>query len=287
MASDVTRVLLKVAISFAATGFCFVAIEQPARLYLNAPNRRWLAFASLAASLLVLIPAGTYIRRTYYVNAEQGSVAGGGILFNAGGRNGSMILMGDSNGSMYGRMATEVAADLDLKLRIISVAAGDALPSMTGEHPPLWRDSFSVIQRERPDVLLYVCLWTKLESEPERLGVAIESLRKLARRVILITQPPQMPESASRAAIRNGNRPPFFENPASRGSRAEINRFVKSFEEGNVEVVDVESVFSDEAGAVRVLDERGRPLYHDPTHLSATGARLVAPRVGDAIRRPQ
>jgi hypothetical protein len=106
---------------------------------------------------LLFVPAGTAVRKANYVNAELADVPHGGVVFNEAGRNGSMVLMGDSNGSMYGKMAKAIANELRLKLNVISVAAEDPLPRSSGQQPPLWLASLAVVKREKPDFLLLIC----------------------------------------------------------------------------------------------------------------------------------
>jgi hypothetical protein len=134
------------------------------------------------------VPLGIAVRRANYFNADPGAVAGGGLSFNASALAASLVLMGDSNGSMYGRMARDIARERDLRLRIISVADGDPLPG-----GPLWRDSLAVVERERPDAVLLVCEWLqKLDERGDRLPEAVRELRRYARLVVLITEPPQL-----------------------------------------------------------------------------------------------
>lgn len=284
MAPPAVRLTLKVVLSIGAATACFLAIEQPARVFFNAPARRRLAFGFLACSLAVMLPLGTWVRSVNYINAEQSDVASGGLLFNRSATGGTMILMGDSNGSMYGKMAKSLAADLGLRLRVLSVAAGDPLPRSSGEQPRLWTDSLALVQQERPDLLLYVCLWTKVTSDPARLAIAVDQLRQAARHVVLITQPPQLPASATRDAVRNGARPPFFEDVAERAARLRVNQYLRSFRGDTIDVVDIEELFTEGSGAIRFLDDKGRQLFQDRTHVSAVGANMVMPRIVDTTR---
>ncbi|HUB81720.1 MAG TPA: acyltransferase family protein [Bryobacteraceae bacterium] len=277
--SPALRLALKVTLSFSAAAACFVLIERPGRRILNAPSRGRVAFAALACSLAALIPLGLVIRSANYVNAGARAVRGGGLRFNPGGRNGSMVLMGDSNGSMYGKMAREIARERDLRLAVISVEAGDPLPRSNGQNPQLWDDSLAVVRRERPDFLLLACNWNKLADDRGRLTVALRELKPFARNILLITQPPVLPENATREAIREGNRPPFREDAAERAARLARNALVKSAAGGNVRVIDIEPLFTGGAGEIRFAGERRRLLYQDRDHLSAAGAEIVKPEL--------
>ena len=277
------RLILKVALSFGAAALCYLLVEQPGRTFLNHPSRQRLAFACLALSLAILIPLGIGIRNANYLNADARAIHNGGLHLNPRGRNGSMILMGDSNGSMYGKVAAEIASERDWRLDVISVEAGDPLPRSDGRHPALWLDSLAVVKARKPDLLVLVCKWDKLEDDPGRLALALRELRPYARLVTLVTQPPVLPEIASREAIRNGSRPPFWEDAGERAARAALNELVKSVRSENVSVVDIEPLFARGGGEIRFVDSQRRQLYQDRDHLSVAGAMLVKPALLAAI----
>ena len=124
----------------------------------------------------------------------------------------SVILMGDSNGSMYGKVMKEICSELGYKLTVVSVAAGDPLPPSNGQQGQLWLDSLATVEKERPDFLVLACHWqSKLGKDSARLATALESLTPYAKQVILLNQPPIIPKVANRANIREGLRPPFLE----------------------------------------------------------------------------
>jgi len=276
LASPPVRTGLKLALSLAATALSFFLIEKPGRVFLNHPRNRPIAFAFLGCALLFSVPLGIGVRKANYVNAEMRDIRGGGLVFNEAGKNGSMVLMGDSNGSVYGKVATIGAYERGLKLNVISVAAGDPLPHSAGPQPPLWVDSLAVVKRERPDFLLLVCAWQdKLKDDKGRLGTGIRELKKYARHIILITQPPELPELANREAMRNGSRPPFREDSAERAARLESNALVKGLQGGNVRVIDIGPLFTTDDGGILFADKDGNQVYQDSGHLSASGAGLV------------
>jgi len=230
--------------------------------------------------LVVCIPLGILVRRANYIDAEVADVGKGGLRFNQAGKNGSLLLIGDSNGSMYGKMAKEIAAKLGLRLSVASVAAEDPLPSLSRKQSQLWLDSSALVSRESPDVLLLVCQWRgKLQDSGDRLEIAVNELKTHVATLILITQPPEMPERANRGSLRDGARPPFFEDPSIRTARMNANALVKSLERDNVVVVDIEDLFTAKDGSIIFTNNIGQYLYHDGKHLSGMGAELVKPEV--------
>jgi peptidoglycan/LPS O-acetylase OafA/YrhL len=280
LASPLFRTGLKVGLSLAATALCFYWIESPGRVFFNHPRRRGTSFAFLATALLVFVPLGIAVRKTSFVNAEESDVARGGVVFNQAKENGSIVLMGDSNGSVYGKAIKEIARELSFKLNVISAAGLDPLPRVSGEQNPDWLDSLAVVKRERPDFLVMVCNWQmKLNGDKSNLELALNQLQQYARHLILITQPPELPGSGSRESMRNGSRPPFMEDPAERALRMKSNALVKGLQGDNVTVIDIEPLFGADDGRVFFADNDGNQFYQDKNHLSGVAANLVRPYV--------
>jgi ribosomal protein L21E len=285
LASPLLRMGLKAVFTAAASALCYFFIERPGRVFLNRPGNRRIAFAFLACALMICVPLGIYVRRTNFIDASAKNVARGGIALNQAGRNGSIILMGDSSGSMYGVMLKKAAQTLDYKLNIISVSDSDPLPHATGNSSQLWQDSLAFVKRENPDVVVLACSWLiQAHAHGAVIEPAISELRKHTRRLILMTQPPRLPATADRESVRNGSRPPFFEDSAERAERTSMNALVKSFEGGNVTVIDVEPLFTAGDGSIRFAGEGGILLYQDAGHLSGAGADLVKADLIQAIK---
>ena len=286
LTSEPVRLLLKISLSFLAAVLSFIFIENPARRFLNQRKMRGFAFASLAAAVALCIPVGTYIRKHRYIKAEFAEVAKGGCVFPGKPGARSVVLMGDSNGSMYGQVVKEICAGLGYKLVVISVDGGDPLPSPHGRQSQLWIDSLSVVQTEKPDFLLLACDWTsKLAGNTERCASAVKTLSPLVGQLLLINQPPLLTATnANRAAIRDGARPPFMENPGIRGQRQETNNLLITIAKGNTRVVDVASRFQSGQGEILFLDLHGRQLYHDSNHLSGFGAARIKSLISEEIQ---
>jgi hypothetical protein len=278
-----SRILLKIAITVPAAIASYRLIESPARAALNRPAARLPAFAALAASLAVCIPTGIAIRNGNYVNAHDASK--GKLTFNRKHGTGSIVLMGDSHGSMYGQTVKQLAEELGYRLTVISVSSGDPLPILSAAGESLWTQSLGTIREDPPDVLVLACQWSsKLDPKGARLDKALEELRPLVRQIILLTQPPRLPPDASRDAIRQGARPPFHEEPVQRVRRLDVNADVLAKAAGNVTVIDLETLFHDSSGAIVLWDPEGHLLYHDRGHLSGYGAQQVKALLAEAIK---
>ncbi|MCE5197537.1 MAG: acyltransferase family protein [Armatimonadota bacterium] len=281
-ASDWQRLSLKVGLSVVAAITCYKLIENPSRKFLNQPTKRALAFTALPIMLAVFAAVGLQIRNTYYLNCTGTSAADGGIVIGAKRTAGSIMLIGDSNGSMYGTALRKLSDDLQYKLTVLSVTGGDTLPSSNGKHDKLWLDSLAAVRNGKPTLVVFVCNWTnKLSTDKSRLRVAIKALSPHTRQIVMMTTPPV---GISREAIRNGAKPPFFEDAKLRNKRLEMNRFVESLRSGKVTVLDVESLFHSRDGGIRWKDDKNCFLYQDCEHLSYYGAMLVMPDLRRAIK---
>src|SRR5690606_22577562 len=102
--------------------------------------------------------------------------------------------------------------------------------------------------------------------------------------VVLIEQPPELPEYASRQSFRELGLRPVFEEPNIRSRRLRTNTFLKSLESERVRVVHVDSLFHGPDGSITFCDDAGRQLFHNKTHISGWGGTLAKPAVVAAIR---
>jgi peptidoglycan/LPS O-acetylase OafA/YrhL len=285
LASDPARLALKIGLSFLAAILSFWLIENPARVFLNRRKSMPLAYAAMVCAIALCVPLGVAIRKANYINAETSDVIKGGLVFNSNSKKASVILMGDSNGAMYGKVMKEICANMGYKLSVISVAAGDPLPTSNNvSSGRLWLESLDVVRKEKPDYLVLACSWEgKLQGDKERLALAVNTLKPLVGRLVILNQPPILPENANRDSIREGARPPFYEDAEIRRLRMESNAYLKSFNSGNCSVVDIASHFQTTNGEVLFLDQQGRQLYQDSGHLSGYGADFIRSDLRQAI----
>lgn len=279
-ASEPVRVSLKIGLSLLASVLSLHWIETPSRKFLNQRNARVLAYSSVCVILVLSVCLGVWVRRTNYVDASPSEVAGGGLIYDANPNAGTVVLMGDSNRSMYGRMLKSVCSDSGRKLVVTSMAAGDALPSVSGEDSPLWKNALAVVKHEKPVFLVLACNWgSALHRSEKRLDRAIQLLRPHVKRIVIFNQPPTLPSNATRSAMREGSRPPFYEDVDIRPLRLKANAYIQQFTTENVEVFDVASYFENSKGKISFWDPQGRQNYQDSNHLSGYRAEMVRPKL--------
>jgi peptidoglycan/LPS O-acetylase OafA/YrhL len=282
--SEPVRLALKISLGFLTAVLSFWLIENPARLFLNRRGNMSLAYRFLFCALILCVPLGIAVRKANYVSATASEVVKGGLVFDTKKKMSSTILMGDSTGSMYGKLMKEICGDLNSKLAVISVSSGDPLPLSNVMSSQLWLDSLAVVQKEKPDYLVLSCCWVSvLKDDKERLALAVAELKRYVGHMVILNQIPLLPVNASRFAIRRGARPPFYEEDSMRRCRLEINDYLKHFNSEDCMVVDIASHFLTQTGEIIFLDEQGRELYHDPRHLSAFGADRVRSELKHAV----
>jgi len=287
LAPEPLRLALKIGLSFGAAVLSFHLIEQTTRGRLNQRSARKVAYAFALVAILVSVPLGLWVRRTNYVNATLSDVAKGGLIYPVKNGTNSVVLLGDSNGSMYGNVMRDICADANSRLTVISVGASDPMPLTTGTQSRLWLESLAVVKREKPGCLVLACSWAGvLHDDTNRLAAALAALQPLVGHVVLLTQPPKLPLINARTAIRDGASPVLYENPDYQLLRTNRNQYVTSFDAGSTYVVNVAGVFQKANGSIRFLDDRGRQMYYDAGHLSVYGSDLVRPQLEQAIFHP-
>ena len=287
LASDEIRLALKIGLSFFLTFFSFRFIETPSRIFLNEPRNRRVAYATFIAVLGLCVALGFTIRKTQHINVTLADVAKGGLTFSVRPGPTSVVLMGDSNGSMYGKVMKEVCLDLGENLTVISVDAGDPLPQRNGDSSKLWLDSLDVVRKSKPKYLVLANEWTgKLAIDRGRLAIAIAELSPYVGRIILLNQPPILPREVNRASFRAGARPPFRESTDTHEQRRAANKYLIEFQSPSVSIVDIASRFETKDGDILLNDSQGQLLYQDATHLSGYGAERIRDLLKMAITLP-
>lgn len=269
---QLVRLSLKVVLSLGLSVVTFYLIERPGRRVLNRPNRRWAALSLLATSMLVVVISGFVIRRDNYVSVPVDEIASGGRVYAAAPGSPTVLLSGDSNGAMYAVMLRDLCQDIGCTFVSAARAAGSALPNPNAENPQ-WQATLDLIEQTRPDVVILANAWAeKLSADRSVLDQALSVVEPYAGGILILNQPPVLPSTASREAIRKGSHAPFFEPADIASARDAANHYLQTHQGAHIDVLDVAALFVDDAGGVRFQDENGRQMYHDEDHLSGYGA---------------
>jgi peptidoglycan/LPS O-acetylase OafA/YrhL len=284
---NATRLSLKILLTALAALTCHHALEIPLRSLLRHPNRRRFVWLATAAALLIGIPSGLLIRRHFYkdgTDSPSGALTISPATPNPARR--PIILIGDSQATMYSRVLADIANARGQSLIILSAAGGDPLAPPPGSPPSdLWNLCLSTAQREHPATIVLSCHWIyKLSDHPDRLALTLNALSPLADHLVVLYQPPIPPHSASRQAIRLGSRPPFFESPDDATARQRAADLVSIVAGGrsSLSIIDPVPLFTTPDEAVRAFSPNLHPLFHDRAHLSSSAAALVRPLLESA-----
>ena len=228
------------------------------------------------------VPLGFTVRDTFYGGATAQQVAQGGRVFNSASTHGSCILMGDSHGGMYALVTRYLCQELDWKFTAACVGGLDPLPSLEGPQSQLWLDSLALVKNNKPDCLILVCDWRRHDDD-HRIRLAVDALTPHVGRLLILNQPPVLPKTATRDAIRGGQKPPFYEDPETTARRTKANARLGQFGAANCKIIDVASYFQTAQGDIPFVDEEGNQLYQDASHPSAYGANRIRTVLKDAI----
>ena len=280
LANSLLRLSLKIVVCIVATLLSYKFVERPLRTYLSMRPRRSLAFGGFTLAMIAICIAGVEIRTHDYLSADPTQIAAGGISIKGVGQ-GTVALVGDSQAAMYGLELASLARAEGFSLDVLGAAATNELPDEPGTR---WTDVEKYLVKRRPDVVIVVEAWsTKLDGDTRHLRKALDAMEGLGCRVILITQPPVLPQPETREAIRNGAAPSFFEDRATREKRLIATASVRSLADGKVSVLDIDDLFTGVGGVILAIAQDGRSTYHDSGHLSDSGTALVRPMLESAI----
>ncbi|RLS41757.1 MAG: acyltransferase [Planctomycetota bacterium] len=269
--SAIVRLVSKVLITIVLALLSYRLLESPLRSWLNRPERKGLSFSACGIVVVLISVLGYSIRLENYVNVSPDDVLLGGVTFAAAADRPRIVLMGDSHGAMYGKTLKELSREMDFTVHIISTQGNTPLPDSR-----VYRDSLSFLEKTQPPVTIVVLDWSsKLGKHPERLQTALAAILQHTNQVILITQPPVLPQAASRSGFREQGVHPVREDDVVAAKRQSSNEYVRSLQSDRVKILEIDSLFLTPGGEIRFTDSRGRQNYHDLTHLSGNGADQV------------
>lgn len=261
------KVLLTAIVSFLSYFF----IEKPLRSYLNQPEKRFLCFTTATIGVFLLVVSGYSVRANYYPDARLNTVRDGGITINPSATKPVVVLFGDSNGAMYGGEIKEIAKEMGFRAHLIGVAEGDPF-----HNAKLFQDALFLLERTNPDVTIFVAAWAqKIGKNRERFNSAIHQLLKYSKHVVLITQPPILPEYASRKMIGEYGYKKIYESSDISKLRKNTNTFLLSQQNNRVHVIDIKPLLELKTGEIRFTDPNGKQIYQDATHLSNYGSGMA------------
>jgi peptidoglycan/LPS O-acetylase OafA/YrhL len=275
------RLALKIVFTIVGTLVTYEVLEAPARRFLNRPTSRLFAFAGFAVIAGAVLTFGVYMREHDYLSASPHAIAAGGIEVNTQGRPGVVVVVGDSQGAMYGTELASIAKTLGFRLNLLSASGENEL---AGEPHTYWPGVRAYLARTSPDLVIVAESWTeKLGADPAALRRAIYAVTPYARHVMVLAQPPIPPPNASRAAIRAGARAPFFELFSSRVRRQRVIAALENLGDAKIEVLNLADSFLNRDGSIRLIGPDGRLTFLDFFHLTNTGTEMVHGRLAAAI----
>ena len=153
-------------------------------------------------------------------------MAQGGLVYPIDHAKITVMLMGDSNGSICGNALKQFCKGEHYNLVVVSVGAHDTSSFFRTTKSALGQ-SLDAVTKYNPDCVVIANQWVdKLRNNTGRLRMALEEIAPHTKQIILMTQPPFLPIQSIRQAIRDGIALPLKENEELRAERKTINDLI-------------------------------------------------------------
>lgn len=262
-------------------------VEVPARSRLLG-RRTWKSEAiMLVGAVCLVVPTVTLVARNFYFPRRQSLAVleRGGLAFNADGRRGTILLIGDSHAIQYVYTLAELCARLDMRLTVVGNPGEQFIPSPDVPRPPLLAAAIEVIEREHPRAVVMGCDWVRWLTEDTAHGAeqALLELKEDVPLLVVLTAQPVIPAQATREAMCRGSRPPFSETFPDAFARQRVDRWLLGIDEPGITVVAVGPHLVAPDGRMQIFDGKGRYTFWDRSHINEYGCALVMPDIEAAL----
>lgn len=277
--SEFVRSLTKVVLTLAFSIGSYYCYENPLRRIFSTPSRRPLCYSLFVVCTISIVCCGYAVRTSMYYSSTVAEVLSGGKTRFVGEKGPTVVLMGDSNASMYGGLLWNMAGERRFNLHVISVDAGDPLPGSE-----LYKNSIEFLRSCKPVVTIYVIAWgAKVPGHEEDLRHAVQEILQYSQYVVLVEQPPILPEGINRQSIRDNGYQAIYEAVDSERQRNSANLFLRSFQDERVHLIQTEAILKKPDGELMFVDDEDRQLFHDRAHLSGFGAERLRPMIDSKL----
>lgn len=270
--SSAYRTSLKLGFLAVISTLSYFFIEKPSRKALRSPKLCKFTVVATVAVIAITTIGGIWIRRTNYVEAKFSAISSGGVVVNPERKGPSIVLMGDSYGSMYGRSFVALAKKMDFRGHVI--CQGSTTPFPGNDY---YEESIAFIAAEKPKITVFAASWYfhDVLGKEGMLDAAIEGILQHSEYLVLIDTPPLLPKLGAREWIRRHGPSPIFESPEFHEGRLRANGFIEKRTSERVRIVQINDIFTNQDGSIRFFDRKNRQLYNDAIHLSGYGGDLV------------
>lgn len=283
------RLAVKIVLIGAFTAALHWVVEQPARVRLLSQEGWKREAISLGLSITLVVPTCLLVRQRFYSprRLPVPFLERGGLVFNPRGKQGTIVLAGDSHATQYAARLSTLCEELDLRLTVVGNPGEQFLPSTEQPRPPLLVAAGEVVNETKP---LAVVLspnwvsWVDKDTEPKARR-ALDELRDQGVPLVVLTAQPKLPADATREAICHGARPPFFESESDATARETVDHWLLGIDEPGIEVIAVGPHLVSPDGELRIFDDQRRYTFSDRTHVNEFGAALVIPDIKAALLR--
>lgn len=279
------RAIIKLAILVPLVVLSYFAFERPLRRVLGSPGSRFAGFTAVAAISCLLAIVGIAVRNHQHPDPRMASVAEGGIITGNLAQAGLVVaLVGDSKATVLAKALGDWGSTSGARIHLASVSAQEFVPGS-----PLYDQSLRMLESTRPDVIIAAGAWTSrgIGGDPEIGGTMLADLERRCSSVIVIGDPPILPEPEYRQRIRSGDPLPIREADATRAKRRSANDVLRNACRQHAQFIDVDDLFQHPDGSLRLRLADGQIVFQDQHHLSGAAAKLVIGRVSPLLLQIQ
>lgn len=272
-----TKLLLLIPLSLAS----YYGVERPLRRLLGARGRRMVSISVAITALAAVAGIGILTRNHQYFDPPAASVASGGIV--AGDPRATefvVVLLGDSKGAALAKALSDWGMAHDVRVQLAAVTARDFSPGSD-----LYEDGLRMIDSIRPQAVVVAGAWMArgFGDDPSISKRMVADLAQRCGLVVIVGEPPILPEKEFRSRIRSGARLPLREAEDVRRQRLAANEAIRDACVPSAVFVGVDDIFEETDGSLRLRLRDGRQLFHDQTHISGWGAEVAIARLSPTL----
>jgi peptidoglycan/LPS O-acetylase OafA/YrhL len=261
------RTLLKLIGTVVLTGLSYALVERPLRVYINRLKRSTVVFVTVAMLAAILCYVGLYQRRHGHLTAGLTSLSSGGIQVGSAEGRPVVVLYGDSVAATYGAAAARWADGRGARLHVMAVDGQN--PLVDG---PMWEQAQGWLSKMHPDCIVVAMAWTNLRKPDEEVDRLIGALSRQCGTVLILTQTPLLPSSASRLRIQDEGSGSREEDPKWTEHRTQMLQRFRRLASDRVMILDIAPLMMDADGQIALRDSSGNQNYQDYLHPSGHGA---------------
>ncbi len=146
-------------------------------------------------------------------------------------------------------------------------------------------DGLRMLESIRPQAVVVAGAWMarNFGDDPSMSKRMVADLVERCGSVVVVGEPPILPQTDYRSRIRSGTPLPLREPEDVRRRRLAANDAIRQACAPSAVFVGIDDIFEEADGSLRLRLPDGRQLFHDQTHISGWGADLAIARLSPTL----